>query len=571
MQRNNPLAILYSIISIILQETRLRIYLALSIGALILGIVAQVAIPLLFKLLIDSLINENKSILLVSSYGLIWMLSQISMSLRELLMHGIEQRSSKLLMQKIIYKFYHLPLQYHYDHSLGEYIDILQRIQRHVPLLIWGSLFYLVPVLIELVAVIFILLRWYPLQYSCILFITISLFLLYTLFITKRALIARHSAIKQQKKTASTITDWLSHYELVKVFGRIPYALQKISHALSKRELTEVKALKLFDFVRIGQSCILGMGLTCLSLVISDAVTTGLLTPGDFIMLNGYLIQFMMPLGMLGYIFRDIKNAFLELQDVFKIIDLVSEQSIKNNCIRLTKPIKVIFDKVSFNYSMKKSILKNLSFTIEQGQTVAIVGPSGIGKSTIIRLLLGLYRPTNGIIYLNVISLHTIPPEELYKHIGIMTQETFLFKGSLKENILFAQPDTTETELNNILSQAQLLPLIETLPDGLDTCIGERGVKISGGEKQRVGLARLFLRKPTIALFDEPTSSLDITSEKDIIKSIMNLKNTTKIIVTHKSNLLEQADITIDLSSIDFSLQPYVNANYSDSVVKTEI
>jgi len=370
------------------------------------------------------------------------------------------------------------------------------------------------------------------------------------MFITKRALVAHHNAIKQQKQTASTIADWLSHYELVKIFGRTSYVLQKISYALSKKELTEVKALKFYDLIHIGQSFILGLGLISLSFAMSSAVTSSLLTPGDFIMLNGYLIQFMTPLSILGHVFRDTKKAFLELKDAFKIIDLVPEKPIKNNFIQINKPIKIVFDQVSFNYPMKKSILKGLSLTIEHGQTVAIIGPNGIGKSTIIRLLLGLYKPTSGVIYLNAIPLHTVPQKELYKHIGIMTQETFLFRGTLKENILFAQPDASETELKNVLNQAQLFPLTDKFPDGLNTFIGERGLMLSGGEKQRIGLARLFLRKPNIALFDEPTSSLDITSEKNIIKNIMNLKNTTKLIVTHKSNLLEQADIIIDLVNL---------------------
>jgi len=562
MQRNNPLVILYSIVCITLQETKLRIHLALSISALILGIIANITTPLVFKLLIDTLTNKNRPILFVISYGLIWMLSKISISLRAFLMHGIEERSSKLLIQKIIYKFCNLPLQYHYEHSTGEYINILQRTQHNVPLLIWGTLFCIVPVIIEFIAVTFIFLRWYPLQYSGILLTTISLFLAYTMFITQRALATHHKAIKQQKETASTIADWLSHYELVKIFGRTSYVLQKISSTLSKKELTEVKALKFYDLIHIGQSFILGVGLISLSFVISNAVTAGLLTLGDFIMLNGYLIQFMTPLSILGHVFRDTKKAFLELKDAFKIIDLAPEKSIKNNHIQIIKPIKITFDQVSFNYPMKKSILENLSLTIEHGQTVAIVGPNGIGKSTIIRLLLGLYKPTNGIIYLNSTPLHTIPQEELYKHIGIMTQETFLFKSTLKENILFSQPDTPETELKNILNQTQLLPLIDKLPDGLNTHIGERGSMLSGGEKQRIGLARLFLRKPTIALFDEPTSALDISSEKDIIKNIMNLKNTTKIIVTHKSNLLEQADIIIDLANL--KIKP-TKKNYLES------
>ncbi len=562
MQRNNPLAILYAIVCIVLQETKLRTYLVLSISALILGIIANITVPLLFKLLIDSLINANKSIFFVMSYGLVWMLSQISISLRALLMHSIEERSSKLLIQKIIYKFCGLPLQYHYEHSTGEYINILQRTQHNVPLLIWGSLFCIVPVIIEFVVVTFIFLRWYPLQYSGILFITISLFLVYTMFMSKRALAAHRNAIKQQKETASIIADWLSHFELVKIFGRTSYVLQTINHTLSKRELTEVKALKFYDLVHIGQSCILGMGLISLSFVISNAVTAGLLTPGDFIMLNGYLIQFMTPLSILGHVFRDTKKAFLELKDAFKIMDLVPEKPIKNNYIKITKPIKIIFDQVSFNYPMKKSILKNFSLTIEHGQTVAIVGPNGIGKSTIIRLLLGLYKPTNGFIYLNKTPLHAVPQKELYKHIGIMTQETFLFRSTLKENILFARPDASKTELKDILNQAQLFPLVNQLPDGLNTCVGERGATLSGGEKQRIGLARLFLRKPSIALFDEPTSSLDITSEKNIIKNIMNLKNTTKIIVTHKSNLLEQADIVIDLANA--KINP-IKKNYLES------
>jgi len=562
MQRNNPLVILYTIVCTILEETKLRTYLALSISVLILGVIASITVPLIFKLLIDSLINKDKSMLFVMSYGLIWMLSQISISLRAFLMRSIEERSSKLLIQKIIYKFCNLPLQYHYEHSTGEHINILQRTQHNVPLLIWGSLFCIVPVIIEFIAVTFIFIRWYPLQYSSILLITISLFLTYTMFMSKQASAAHHNAIKQQKETASIIVDWLSHYELVKIFGRTSYVLKTINYTLSKRELTEVKALKFYDLIYIGQSFILGMGLISLSLVISNAVAAGLLTPGDFVMLNGYLIQFMTPLSILGHVFRDTKKAFLELKDTFKIINLVSEKSIQGNYTRITKPIKIIFDQVSFNYPMKKSILKNLSFTIEHGQTVAIVGPNGVGKSTIIRLLLGLYKPTTGRIYLNTIPLHTIPQKELYQHIGIMTQETFLFRGTLKENILFARPDTSEMELKNILNQAQLFSLIDKLPDGLNTCIGERGVMLSGGEKQRIGLARLFLRKPSIALFDEPTAALDITSEKNIIKNIMNLKNRTKIIVTHKPNLLKQADIIIDLTNLKTK---FIKKNYLES------
>ncbi|MEX0671758.1 MAG: ABC transporter transmembrane domain-containing protein, partial [Candidatus Babeliales bacterium] len=383
----------------ILKEKWFGFLFASSIVVLFLGIVANVSTPILFKNIIDQMEGHNQALMaLIISYGCMWIISQASISLREYLMHAIDERSNNLVMKEVLKKLYELPITYHHQKNLGEYLNIFDRIQRNIPLLTWYTLFSIVPVLIELTATMIILLLWYPPHFSIFIALSVISFLTYTLLMTKRALIARDKAIEVNKLTSAQILDWIAQYELVKIFGRTEYVINRLSEVLDKRERTEIKALTLYDAVRAGQAIILGLGLLLVTLSVGSAVQKGTLTVGDFALFNGYLIQFMAPLDLLGYVLLSFRKSILELKDAFSILQeksLIKDPSIVYQ--KITTPITIRFDHVSFTYpNNNKLALNDISFTIKQGETVVILGESGSGKSTIVRLLLRLYDPNTG-------------------------------------------------------------------------------------------------------------------------------------------------------------------------------
>lgn len=552
----------------------MRFGLYCAVLCLIIGIVSNICIPLVFKKTIEVFSSSSglTTTLILLSYGLMWMISQATLHIRVLFTYGIEQRITYVLGVKILSHLYSLSQSYFLNQKPGALTNVIRRAQQDVPSLALGIFFHVIPTVIEFLLVIGFISLFYPLIYSVLLSCTLLAFFAYTFFSMKTALESRERANEMDRNTDGIVTDWLSNHEAIKVFGKRELAIRTCEEQLKKRELSEVGFMRNFSLVHLGQSLILGLGLTSLTYLVGQGVQNGELTIGDFVLFNGYILQFILPISILGQVTQDIKKALLDMKGIIDILLTTSEIKEVSNPEHLSSPyLQIKFDEVSFSYGERK-ILNNLSFAIEAGETVLIVGPTGMGKSTIAKLLLRLYDPTEGHIQINKTNLKHVSFQSLSETIGWVPQESYLLNDTLKKNLEFVRPGASLREMQTALDQTCLLEFVKKLPEGLNTPIGDRGLKLSGGEKQRLALARLFLKNPKIGIFDEATSFLDRGTELRIQENInCFLPEMTKIIITHRPFMIDKADkiITLDksgsfqktLNEISFLKKKIMNIN----------
>ena len=529
------------------------IRLILALGLLGVGIYLNVLVPFAFKEIIDKLSLGNSNFLEFSLfvYGIVWVISQVSVHLRELLMNSVIERSVSILGIQAFSQLYKLPQQFHLNKKTGELTNIIRQAQRSLPVLLWGATLYIIPVSLEFVTVFCLLVTNYSLTHMLILGGTLSLFSIYTLFTTKLAIRQRALSIEADKEIESKSIDWLLNLELIRLSGKTEYALQDYKNSFQKREKLEVSFLNALGSVRIGQSIILGIGLSILTFSLGNAVRSHELTIGDFVLFNAYFIQFIGPISILGHVFKDIKKAMLEIRGVLDLLNTPLILQDKENAVRLkSKNFTVEFRNVSFKYQ-NTFVFKNLSFKILPGEMAVITGSSGSGKSTLLKLLLRSYEPTEGQVLINNIDINDISLDSLREEIGIILQENILLDTNILNNIKFFNLGISLRKLKEATKKAYIADSIESLPDEYNTLVGEKGAKFSGGERQRIALARVFAKNPKICIMDEPTSALDGKTEELISKNIKtHLPFATKIIVSHRLSLINKADKVIILNSL---------------------
>jgi len=521
---------------------------------LLIGVLSSLALPFFMKITVENL-SMVKTIIwipwLLLSYGVMWTLSQVSQHIRAFLTCRIEQRITLLLGSKVLSHLYNLSHRYFTNQKPGAVVNIIRRAQRDVPHIILGLFFYILPTLIEFICVIVGIAVFYPPFYVAILACVLISFFVYTLVSTKPVMKLLETANNIDRDVDGVVTDWITNYEAIKTFGRSDLAIYTCHTELSKREKTAIAFFQRYSWVQIGQVLILGVGLSTLTYCVGIGVQNGSLTVGDFILFNGYMMQFVGPISILGHVIQDVKKALLDMKGVLKILSMSSDiQEIENPIVLTGSSFSVEFRYVSFRYD-DRLILDNLSFHVEAGKIALIMGKTGIGKSTIAKLLLRLYDPTDGEILINNINIKHIKLDSLYKTVGWVSQESYLFNDTILNNIRFVRSDATLEDIKACIAKAHLETLVQKLPDGLDTIVGDRGVKLSGGEKQRLAIARLFLKKPGLCLLDESTSALDKKTAVAIQQNINSyLHNATKIIITHRPYLEDKLDQVIELNKI---------------------
>ncbi|MBX9787134.1 MAG: ABC transporter ATP-binding protein/permease [Alphaproteobacteria bacterium] len=547
-----------------LEDKKIRLNFFFSLIGLSIGIISNLSIPFLLKNIVESLSSQSSlSITLVLlSYGLIWMLSQGSLHVRALLTYKIEQRITFVLGIKVLSHLYSLSHSYFLNQKSGALTNVIRKSQQNVPSIVFGVFFHVLPTVLEFFFVIILISSLYPFFYSLLMIGIVGAFFLYTSLSMRRTLKYREKANEVDKCVDGIITDWLSNYEAIKVFGKCELAVQTCKKELKKREVAEVTFMTKYSLSRLWQSLILGIGLSSLTYFIGQDVLQGSLTVGDFILFNGYVVQFIIPVGILGQVTQDIRKALIDMKGILNIL------LTKSDIVELSHPIvlsdhrfQINFENVSFKYK-DRNILENISFKIEAGETALIVGQTGIGKSTIAKLLLRLYDPTEGHVFINKTNIKQFSLESLYNTIGWVPQESYLLNDTIKNNIHFVCPEATLIDIEEALDRAHLLSFIKNLPQGLNTIVGDRGLKLSGGEKQRLSLARLFLKKPKICIFDESTSSLDKDTDFIIQNNIEKfLPHATKIIITHRPYLAHKVDqiITLEKQGVKSSINQPTN------------
>jgi ABC-type transport system involved in Fe-S cluster assembly fused permease/ATPase subunit len=532
------------------EDKKIRWSFFFSLIGLSIGVLSNLSIPLLLKKIVDSFSSQSSlSItLMLLSYGLIWMISQASLHVRGLLTYKIEQRITFILGIKVLSHLYSLSHSYFLNQKPGALTNVIRKAQQDVPSIILGVFFHVLPTVLEFLFVIILISSLYPFIYSLLMIGTLGSFLIYTSLSMKAALTDRERANGIDKSVDGIVIDWLSNYEAIKVFGKRELAIQTCKRELKKREAAEVTFMTKYSLFQFGQSLILGLGLSSLTYLIGQGVLKGSLTVGDFILFNGYILQFIVPVGLLGQVLQDIKKALVDMKGILNLLLTTSEIIEAPNPLILSgSHFQIHFENVSFKYN-DRNILKNISFKIEAGETVLIMGPTGVGKSTIAKLILRLYDPIEGQVFINQTDLKQFSLASLYETVGWVPQESYLLNDTIKNNVLFVRPEATFQEIEEALDRAHLLEFIKKLPQGFDTIVGDRGLKLSGGEKQRLSLARLFLKKPKICIFDESTSSLDKDTDFIIQNNIEKfLPHATKIIITHRPYLAHKVDQIITL------------------------
>jgi ATP-binding cassette subfamily B protein len=393
-----------------------------------------------------------------------------------------------------------------------------------------------------------ILLDRFDWRFAAITFSAVFVYLVYTFFVSEWRMNIRREANGWDTRSNSHAVDSLLNYETVKYFNNEEYEARRYDSFLQEYERADVKTETSLGLLNIGQSVIIAIAVTSLMILTSQGVVSQNLTIGDLVLVNGLLIQLYIPLNFMGMVYREIKQAFIDMNNMFSLLDTRRDIVDRSDCIPMESPRpSVEFKNVSFSYDGKRHTLSDVNFTIPFGKTVAVVGESGSGKTTLARLLFRLYDVDEGAIHLDGIDIRNYSQVSYRKSIGVVPQDTVLFNNTLGFNIRYGDPACNSEDLDRVVRLAQLEKFIQSLPEGYETTVGERGLKVSGGEKQRISIARAILKNPPIMVFDEATSSLDSGSERQIQLALDDVsKDRTTLVIAHRlSTIIHAHEIVV--------------------------
>lgn len=519
-----------------------------SLFFLILAKVISVSTPIIFKYLVDTLniLNSVESIplLLILAYGVARTLQVIFNELRDLVFIRVSQHAKRTIALSTFKQMHNLSLNFHLERQTGGLSRIIERGTRAIQFILSFMLFNIIPTIVEILLVIYLMSVLLDLRYALIIIATIFLYILLTLMITEWRLKFRREMNKKDTQANSKAIDSLLNYETVKYFNNEDHEYSRFDHSLAGYEKSAIRSQWSLTLLNIGQACIISIGTVGLLYLASFQVAQKELTIGDFAMLSSYMMQLFLPLNFLGFIYREIKQSLIDMGKMFELNEINPQVQDTENASKLDiSSGHIEFENVSFSYNKDRKIIKNLSFTIEPGQTVAVVGPSGSGKSTISRLLFRFYDPDQGRILIDGQDIKEIEQLSLRGFIGVVPQDTVLFNETIGYNIQYGKPEASMEAVKEASNAAKLDRFINTLKDGFETTVGERGLKLSGGEKQRVSIARTILKNPPILIFDEATSALDSHTEKEIQTELDRLSaQKSTLIIAHRLSTIMNAD-----------------------------
>jgi ATP-binding cassette subfamily B protein len=437
-----------------------------------------------------------------------------------------------------------LALRFHLERQTGGVSRDIERGTAGIRFLLNFMLFNILPTLFEMALVTVILLVRYDVWYAIITLGTLVVYISFTLIITEWRMVFRRTMNEMDSKANTKAIDSLLNYETVKYFNNEGWEARRYDETLQKWEKAAVRNQTSLSVLNAGQASIIAIGVTILMLMASNGVVTGKMSIGDLVLVNAFLIQLYMPLHFLGFVYREIRHSLADMERMFSLLNQPEEVQDKPNAPELVVGDGAIrFEHVSFSYDKRRAILDNVSFDIPSGHKVAVVGASGAGKSTLSRLLFRFYEVNGGRIAINGQDIRDVTQTSLRKAIGIVPQDTVLFNDSIYYNIAYGQPDATREEVIQAARAAHIHDFVESLPDQYESLVGERGLKLSGGEKQRVAIARTLLKNPPILVFDEATSALDSKTEKAIQAELLEIAtNHTTLVIAHRLSTIMDAD-----------------------------
>ncbi|MBY0462972.1 MAG: ABC transporter ATP-binding protein/permease [Alphaproteobacteria bacterium] len=531
-------------------DAKLRLILALS--ALVLSKVSVLYVPIIFKYAIDFLNNPTNikvPIGLMILYGFMRLVSSAFSEIRDATFAKVAQRSLRQVGLKIFDHLHHLSLRFHLERQTGGLTRAIERGTKSIETLLTFLSFNILPIVAEIILVSIFLWIMYDAYFAIITLLTMVTYIVFTLKLSEWRTSYVRKMNENDSESQTKAIDSLLNYETVKYFNNEDHEKERFDQSLRLYEKAAVQSKISLSYLNIGQVLIISVGLIAVMTLASQQVIQKTMTVGDLVAVNTFLIQLYIPLFNLGFAYREIKLALVNLESMFSVME--EPEEIKD--LASAQPIKIIkgeirFENVSFSYQENRSILKEISFTIPSGRTLAIVGASGAGKSTISRLLFRFYDVSRGVVLIDGQDIRSVTQQSLRRAIGIVPQDTVLFNDTIGYNILYGRIDATKAEMIDAAKQARIHDFIESLPEGYNTRVGERGLKLSGGEKQRVAIARTLLKRPKIFLFDEATSALDTRTEKEIQQNLREIsKNKTTLIIAHRLSTIIDADQIIVL------------------------
>ncbi|NHZ90646.1 ATP-binding cassette domain-containing protein [Massilia sp. CCM 8733] len=523
-----------------------------ALGCLIAAKLANVGVPLVMKQLIDQLtINpSNPKALLVLplgalvAYGLLRLSSTVFTELREFLFARVTQRAVRTIALRVFRHLHALSLRFHLNRQTGGMTRDIERGTRGVSSLISYTLFNILPTLVEITLVLGYLVTHYDIWFSAITGVALVTYIAFTVIVTDWRTHFRRTMNDLDSKANTKAIDSLINYETVKYFGNEDYEAARYDEGLKNYENAGVKSQTSLSVLNTGQSLIIATAVTLILWRATEGVIAGSMTLGDLVLVNSFMIQLYIPLNFLGVIYREIKQSLADMERLFSLLDQNREVADGKEAKTLaTHGAQVAFSNVNFSYEAKRQILFDVDFTIAAGTTTAVVGHSGSGKSTLSRLLFRFYDVNSGALTIDGQDLRNVTQESLRRAIGIVPQDTVLFNDTIEYNIAYGKPGASKNDIIAAARAASIHDFIETLPDGYATMVGERGLKLSGGEKQRVAIARTLLKDPAILIFDEATSALDSKAEQAIQAQLKEIaKNRTTLVIAHRLSTVADAE-----------------------------
>ncbi len=530
-------------------DWRLRGRVLLSLAFLIGAKVINVYVPLLYKGAVDALSPGHAAVIavpvaLVIGYGIARVGAQLFAELRDAVFAKVGQRAVRRLALATFRHLHALSLRFHLERQTGGLSRAIERGIRGTEFLLSYMLFNVVPTLFEILLVCAILWGFYRASFALATLATVIAYIAFTFSVTDWRIKFRREMNERDSEANTRAIDSLLNFETVKYFANEEHEAQRFDQALRAYEHAAVRSQTTLSALNIGQGIIIASGLVTVMLLAGFGVAAGRMTVGDFVLVNSYLVQLYSPLNVLGMVYRNIKQSLTDLESMFRLLSVKAEIEDRPGAPALAVPQgEVVFDRVSFHYDPRRPILEEVSFRVPPGGTVAIVGPSGAGKSTVARLLFRFYDVNAGAIRIDGQDLRDVTQDSLRRAIGVVPQDTVLFNDSVRYNIAYGRPGAGDADIEEAARHARIHDFIASLPDGYQSQVGERGLKLSGGEKQRVAIARVILKSPRILIFDEATSALDTKTEQEIQANLDEVSaGRTTLVIAHRLSTVVNAD-----------------------------
>ena len=541
-------------------ERGIKVRVVIAMAALVMAKIVAVSTPFFYKEAVDALAGDTPdsgtvlalgAVGLTVAYGGARLLNILFQQLRDVVFARVAQRALRKLALRTFQHIHALSLRFHITRKTGAMSRVMERGVKGVSFLLRFLLFSIGPLVLELVMICAVLVTLFDVRYLVVVVVTMIAYVWFTFAVTEWRVRIRRQMNNHDNEANQRAIDSLLNFETVKYFGAESREAERYDGAMQQYEGAALKTAWSLGAINIGQAVIVNAGLVIVMVMAARGVSDGTLTVGDFVMVNAYMMQVVAPLDMLGFVYREIRQSLVDMGEMFGLLGQPADVLDKEGAAELAVAGgAVALDDVHFGYDAARPILKGVSLSVPAGATLAIVGATGSGKSTIGRLLFRFYDVDGGSLTIDGQDVRDVTQQSLHEAIGVVPQDTVLFNDTLLYNIAYGRPEASQTEIEAAARAAEIHEFIMALPDGYDTQVGERGLKLSGGEKQRVGIARTILKDPPILLLDEATSALDTETERDIQRALQRMgRDRTVIMIAHRLSTVAEADKIVVLDA----------------------